>query len=208
MARKRKRPEQPPAAYRESGFDGNFSCSWNNEQVPEFMVGLHQVECEQSKALPFDLMVNTELELNIDTQITDLHAAGKLQIPFEDVPEKEYGKIVTALGIWQVTVGGTDGERRTITKALLDEVMLRKRKALLIETVVNNYPSPQSKALRWYFRKGGRWRMRDLLTAVVDSERYVRPNSDLFGTCDVSHIFLQQALFCPSTGKLSVCFIA
>jgi len=61
--------------------------------------------------------------------------------------------------------------------------------------VVRPLHLPEGTNGRVYGRDDGVWRVRDIMCAILDSERHVRPLSEWFGGIDAHHVMLDYVLF-------------
>ena len=56
--------------------------------------------------------------------------------------------------------------------------------------IVVDPPRPEGAKGRIYRRDNGVWRVRDIMCAILDTERHVRPRTEWFGGVDAHHVFI------------------
>ena len=107
-----------------------------------------------------------------------------LDIEFNDDSSPTQNGTIKSIG-WSAPRVHTKDDIRNATDKDYERVVLQHTKYILIE----HYRSGKSE-FRMYGRNNNVWRVRDIMTALLDMERYVRPQSLWFGGVDEHHIYL------------------
>ena len=131
---------------------------------------------------PSNLPRDWELQIQKDFDVLG-ELSVSLDIQFNDDSSPTENGIIKSIGFDHVGVD-TKVDIRDATDKDYERVVLEHTKYILI---VDN---SSGKSHRMYGRNDGVWRVRDIMTALLDMERYVRPQTLWFGGIDAHHTYL------------------
>ena len=200
--RKRENPKPEPelVPINDDPFCGAFDASWEDESVTQGEPPGMRQELDKVRHKRVDVLGDISVVLDITFEDEVDRATGSVRMPIGNLLNervKEQAKI-HSMG-WQeprvhTWTTGPDGEkklgemRRFKTKADGHRVVLSGSKYILVDASV--LADDSDTGGRIYQRNDGVWRVCDIMTAILDFERRVRPKTEWFGGIDAHHVYL------------------
>ena len=183
---------QPPAPLGDDPFGGAFDAAFPGETKEEDMPHGLIEEFKAQAGHRIDVLGDMAASLNI--KFNDRAARKPIGNLLNERVEE--GAAVRSIGWHAIRVHEyeevPDGEREHVgMRNYKDEdgarILLEKAKYLVVAP-----DRPPGFKGRIYVRNDGVWRVRDVMTIVLDTERYARLQTEWFGGVDAHHVMLDE----------------